>query len=402
MVLLLFVAWFSAMSTWFALTNPIYAAPDEPEHTAYVWTISTKRSLPDQYNPLSRTPQGHHHPLYYVAASVALRAMGLRLPYSNQRNGWAMSGGDRTGIMALRLMNVGVGAATIFLLGFLAWRFLGIERWWIAPAGAAMLPQFQFICASVSNEPVAALAGVAVLGVALSLSQRGSFGSGLMGGAIFGIALLAKKSLLALAPMLLVAAFLSERRAEESRRPFLGALSGVLIGATLTFGWWVTRNVLLYRELLGSRMEAQTLRDLVEQKALLDPYFLTDFPLMTGRSFIAHFGWMDVPVSRLIIALYGVVLIGLLLASLTDLRRSGIAWLGILGMVAGLISYNLTFTQPQGRLLFPALGAIGMAMAIGAERWAQVRGSGTLAYPLVGALAAANVAAVQINLQAYP
>jgi hypothetical protein len=106
------------------------------------------------------------------------------------------------------------------------------------------------------------------------------------------------------------------------------------------------------------------------KRGLSDPYFLTSFPKMTAVSFVAHFGWMSVPIwmpAALLAA--GLLLLGVA-SSCTAFRgnnRLVLAFLGtaVLGNVAGHVFYNLSFTQPQGRYMFPTIAAIALLCAYG-------------------------------------
>jgi 4-amino-4-deoxy-L-arabinose transferase-like glycosyltransferase len=89
-------------------------------------------------------------------------------------------------------------------------------------------------------------------------------------------------------------------------------------------------------------------------------------------SFIGYFGQMSLPLPDLIYALYGTVLgvaaIGLFL-QLSEKAFRDLKVLVACGFVAsalaGVIYYNLTFAQPQGRLLFPALSPVACLVTIG-------------------------------------
>jgi hypothetical protein len=80
-------------------------------------------------------------------------------------------------------------------------------------------------------------------------------------------------------------------------------------------------------------------------------------------------------------------MVGLSVAALDAWRRPGCAELvkrrdllvivvGALALVvAGIVSYNLTFIQPQGRYLFPALVPIALLLALGWWRLADLLAS---------------------------
>src|ERR1017187_5354151 len=57
---------------------------------------------------------------------------------------------------------------------------------------------------------------------------------------------------------------------------------------------WLIHNQLRYGDALASKAIATVLPLLVERKGITDVYFMKAFPITTGRSFIAVFGWMNV------------------------------------------------------------------------------------------------------------
>jgi hypothetical protein len=60
----------------FTVLLPPLEAPDEPAHLAYANFIAARGELPNQYDPERAVyGQGHQAPLYYVVASVLVRAV---------------------------------------------------------------------------------------------------------------------------------------------------------------------------------------------------------------------------------------------------------------------------------------------------------------------------------------
>ncbi len=103
------------------------------------------------------------------------------------------------------------------------------------------------------------------------------------------------------------------------------------------------------------------------------------------------FGWVNMPLApQLLWLLDGILLIGFAGAILWLFRRGRGLLPGQQTALALLISaigavlvafwyFNLTAVQPQGRLLFTALPAIGLGVALGWLHWAaRYRGAATL------------------------
>lgn len=371
-MLALFVALYAAFAGAYAFHNPPFESPDEPGHVAFANRLAAERALPNQLDPREWTAQGHHHPLYYVLAAGAMVAMGGPVDFTLSPNPDGRPDRarfdharpifpierDRSVFLLLRLLGVAFGGATVLAVGLAARRFTG-EAWWVAPGVVALLPQFQFIGAAVSNDAPAAFTAALAIGAGLGALRAGR---GVWLGVALALAAWTKKSCLALWPALLLVIPWRDR---EVRARFLagGALALAL------FSPWIVRNSSLYGEPLGNAMEATTMPELVEPKPFFSRLLLVDIPVTTARSFVAHLGWMNVATSRVPIAGVLGTLAVLALASLWSRSRRDVAmlWACVALMIAGLLFYNLTFTQPQGRLLFPALGAIGLLCALGAD-----------------------------------
>jgi hypothetical protein len=152
--------------------------------------------------------------------------------------------------------------------------------------------------------------------------------------------------------------------------------------ALLIAGWWYVRNALLYGDPLAIALQQEMGRPILYPRSLTDPYFVTDFPLVTFLSFFAVFGWLSLYVWRPVYLFYGLVvayaLAGLVYLWLRPLpalpidppaRRALALSAGFIALLyAGLMHYNLSFSQPQGRLLFPALGAVALLVVLGWQR----------------------------------
>ncbi|MCW5939045.1 MAG: hypothetical protein KF884_04105 [Fimbriimonadaceae bacterium] len=363
----------------YALLNPPFESPDETGHVAYASFVAETGRWPDQrgFPSDGGVEMGHHHPLPYFAMALVVRASGTdrivpRLVdapnpvpwrFRHPETGFANPESARA-FYALRLLGCLLAGATVWFTGLAARYALRGPTALLPPLLVATLPQFAFVCGSVSNDPWAAAAGAATLWGATRLLARGDPKKGALAA---GVAVWCKKSGLALAPSLLIAGLL--RGGSGRRRGLLAFLGAMVLALPI-----LVRNQALYGDPLGSTMEARTYAELVEAKALGSGYFFTSFPYWVARSFFAHFGWMSVSVSlRLILPLAATWAAGLVALGPAfkrpRLRRQVWLHLATFSMVlAGLVHYNLTFTQPQGRLLFPALAALAVLAGVGLGR----------------------------------
>ncbi|MBX3118586.1 MAG: glycosyltransferase family 39 protein [Fimbriimonadaceae bacterium] len=397
----LIVLWAFGFSLVFALTNPIFEAPDEPAHLDYVNYVSQHWTMPYQLSDGPRIGQGHHHPLYYFLTAPFLAAVesGQPIDYQivphrlsedrddvprfSQRFTYLMQSSDKTAFYLLRVLNAIFVALAALYAALAARLVIGKPYALFAGLFVASLPQFQFIGGSISNDALTACLGCVSL---YALLRAGLFEQNLKGwawaGFWVGMAVLAKKSNLVIVPAALLWVMLAPVQDAASVRSlrlrFAGVFAGVLL---LTCGWLFVRNIVTYNDVLGTRMEARTMPELVQPKTLADPYFRGYFERITARTFFGHFGWMNVTVSLAYIIPLALLLFGGLLASwkgLKELGQKSVWWFAtawVVLTIGGLFYYNLTFTQPQGRLLFPALAPLSLLFGAGMAKILERIGS---------------------------
>lgn len=235
-------------------------------------------------------------------------------------------------------------------------------------------------------------------------------------GILFGLALLTKQSALLFGPLLLWASWRS-----ASGQPWLVLRNTLAWGlsALLVSGWWFLRNRQLYGDLFGI--------DLFSAEFAGQPFAWNQPTAWPGAltqlfsSFWARFGWMSLRPPDWILWIYaalcGLALIGWMLqlgrgirataqshaergredamASHPRILASGNAlWVGPLILIAMALAWTLSFALTtglvawQGRMLFPAIGAIGVVLAggmgeLGAQRAAPLLRYGALTLALL-------------------
>jgi len=373
-------------SATYALSNPVYESPDEPGHLEFVNRIASGKSLPNQYDPHQFLAEGHQTPLYYVSAGLLLRATGGPIsvslpvsntnppaPYFNHGPNPFKSSRDKAFFYGLRLVGSLLVGLTVLQVGRAARLILPVGHVWLcAPLLVAALPQFAFIGSNISNDGLAAFFGACVVyAVALCKSDPAVRKHWILLGVYVGLAFLSKKNAIVLAPSVLV--FLGAWRLYEpsQARPLGRNVLSACAVALLLLLPVLLRNQMLYGELLGNKMETETMPNLVFSQSLHSWHFHYVFPHVVPVSYVAEFGWMSVEVKpffvwRMVwfIGICG----GLSVLALFDRERAAVAifcWAAFLANVAGLVYYNLLFPQAQGRLLFPTLAAVAMLFAIG-------------------------------------
>lgn len=311
-----------------------------------------------------------------------------------------------------------------------------------AAALVALNPQLLFASALVSNDMLLAALGAALLWWSLRpLSPNAlPLGWALGGGVLFGLALLTKQSAVLFGPLLLWASL----RASGGRLGNAATLTLVWVGAALAVaGWWYLRNWQLYGDPLGLtafRAEFSTQpfdwRDPAAWRGALSQLF---------ASFWARFGWLSLRPPAWAIwpyaALTMLATLGWLRGGLTQFiiynSTSSVArqsipiapvsipqkksvkrisfsrheptsggWIGPLLLVAMAGAWTLSFALVaglvawQGRMLFPALAAIGVLLAAGLWHGGGTKQAREGGQPL-GAWLAASLALMLLALAVY-
>lgn len=405
----------------YAVRTPPWQAPDEPAHYNYVRIVAETTAFPvlepgdydqaylEQLKSEKFPPElpidsiryeAHQPPLYYLLAApfyLAARAAGLNPA------------------LVLRFLNV----LLALVVTLLAYRVLGRVfpgRSLLALAGAgfiATVPMHLAMSAAVNNDLLAELVLAALLLVCVrrvqgALSSRRFL---LLGGILYGAALLTKTTIYSSA-VLLILAELGHRQIGAARahasvaagatlRPRRGALARAarllapLFALALALsGLWFARNLLTYglADPFGwARHDAvvvgqPTTAEAIASDGLRNVVF--DFVAISFKSFWAQFGWMGVLVNdRIYVLLGALTAVAGLGAGLWLLRpwRSRAqrspeqrwSWLilsALLALVAAAhVYYNLKFVQPQGRYLFPALIPLSAFWVAGLDELSNAR-----------------------------
>ncbi len=477
----LILVYFLTFATVVAFVQPVFEAPDENAHVAYINFLAEHGELPNQYDPDRAVPwEGHQPPLYYALAAVPVRLFKHdhrltvclernrkspwvdgqfvdRPVYDHRSRGVFPSRADRVLFYSLRLFSVVLGAANLLLIFGLA-ALVFDDRWSVWPAlFVATLPQFGFISGVINNDNLASLAGTATAYLLFRIAGRpGGLKNYLGLGIALGLGILTKKTLLFLVPgAVVLVTYLAWTDRSRCRRIIGAAALAGLIAALLS-GWWFWRNHRLYGEWLGSQMERETMPLIVREKSLRDEFFtgrvvrdlvgtltgtvtatpsgprpatygpwglgvgvavvlagglLAYLAVRSARNRGGAFAWWVVGAAGVLASLYPVEPAGLLFGRFFEglfatfvgvfgyvqielpypfyrlygwialVAAVGLAWNlvrmrgGDIRIVTGLIlfaagyagvaHYNLTYTNTQGRWLFPAVGVVGVLAAVG-------------------------------------
>jgi hypothetical protein len=395
---------FFVLGGLYNISQPLFEAPDEMAHFRYASWLATGHGLPDIITDLQAI--GHEvgqPPLYYAMLAVVIagidtddleqiappnpywhRGAGINAHYHTPAERFPYRN-TALAVHLARFASTLVASLTIMSAYGLA-RIAAPKQAALAAALVAFNPQFIAISSSVSNDTlVSALSGVALLLLAWQLAPpRAPWWQYILLGAIWGLAIVTKLSGLALGAIIVIGLLCAAWR-HRSWRPFVRGLSGVLVGAAITAGWWFVRNWMLYgdplawEELLGAN------RSLLRPTLLSWPDTL-HYATYLQRSYWAMFGYgISAPTAfyQIVNVLAFVALIGVVVWFVRTGRRQltrqptltvllAAAW-SLIVFVSLLRWMRLVTASNQGRLLFPAISGVAVLLALGSATFTRRR-----------------------------
>lgn len=387
----------------YAVRTPHWQAPDEPAHFNYVRDLAEKGAFPvlqpgdydgaylERIKAAKFPPElsidsiryeAHQPPLYYVAAApVYLAARVLNVDAA----------------LALRLLNVAL-ALVLLLIAFRILRFVFPANPLLRLVGVgiiATVPMHIAMSAAINNDALAEVVVATILLIAVlrlngRMERKRFF---ILGGMVYGLALLTKTTIYSSAVLLIAAEigyqqiFSARQGASAARLATLRPRKRAVLASGKTLlplfaislalaGLWFVRNALVYGpgDLFGwARHDLvvagqMTTAQWIAENGLRNT--LADLAAISFKSFWAQFGWMGVLVNDRIYTFLFILSAAASLGALFMLVRlwrerrtmpseTRWTWL-VLGLLlvfvfAADVYYNLKFFQPQGRYLFYAL-----------------------------------------------
>jgi 4-amino-4-deoxy-L-arabinose transferase-like glycosyltransferase len=398
---------FIALGLAYSIVNPLHEATDELRHYRYVRYLVVNRALPVQ-GETGCSEQGHHPPLFYVLGALATAWIDTGRPicyappenpfwayrywevgrdnknqYIHGPDEWFPWRGEALAAHIVRALNVLIGAAVVWLTWAIG-RAIWPERPYLALGSAAFVafnPMFLFMSGAINNDVMAALSGAAVTFACVRLGRDNAGLSarwGVILGVLYGVALLSKFNLAAVAALIAVTVTLVAWREKQWRRWW--RVGGLVVALTLLIaGWWFVRNQMLYgeptgfervTELWGARNPAESFGTAVSEL----PYAWTS---LWGR-----FGYGQIPLPQPVYdGLWALTLfasaglpIPLLRRQQEEARAVAVPLLLLLLNVAlffaVLFNYLLVSPAgPMGRFFFPALPSLALLIFYGLSRW---------------------------------
>ncbi len=408
---------FVALAAIYSIVTPIFEAGDELWHYPFVQHLATGHALPVQ-DPNVKTlweQEGGQPPLYYALGALTTFWIDTRdLPDRLWRNPEAKIGiplvfGNKNMVVhtsvedfpwhntalavhLIRFLSILFSAFTILFTYLLVLEIKPDDKTLatLAAALVAFNPMFLFISASVNNDNLAIMLATLSLLLLAHLVTRGATTRQFVAfGVVLGLAALSKVSDLGL---LVVAAVVfsyllwrawkmrvgegETRSTPASPHPHtptlpLGVVTGSLLCAAIVVaiaGWWYVRNWQLYNDpfafnvwvaIAGGRPAPATLAGLVNE---FQGFRISYWGNFGGVNIIAP-DWVYVLLDAFtVVAVIG-LLIGVARRALPRLLALPAAWLALILIL--LVRWTLLTLASQGRLIFPAISAVAILMALG-------------------------------------
>lgn len=385
----------------YALSTPPLEASDEYKHFPFVQYVQQNWRLPElePEEPGLWLQEGAQPPLYYgLMALLILPVDTTDLTAVHQSNPHAFVGnpnqignknliihqpnqeafpwqGTVLAIYLIRLASIGLGVGTIWIVFRLGTLLFDERTGLLAAALTAFNPMFLFVSAAVNNDSLAIFLGHLGLFLLVQLwlstpEPRKAWRPYFILGVVLGLGLLTK---LSLGGLLGLAGLALAWKAWQEKRWTTFFVGGPLIlgPALLIAAPWLWRNWQLYGDLTGLNVFIEV------QGTRLNPITWSDWVAEFGtfyRSFWGLFGGVNVAMPEIVYLffnLFAVVGTAAFLYFLWKQRdvffQKGLwllaAWPGVLFLL--LVRWNIISPAFQGRLIFPALGAVNLLWVVG-------------------------------------
>ena len=410
----LIVIVFLVLGAVYSVTVPLWETPDEIHHLFFVKHLADGKGLPVQSEETRGLweQEGSQPPLYYVLGAVLTfwidtsdaESLLWKNPLGNkgtpaslgnknvfihtEREAWPWHG-TALAMHLLRGLSLLMGAGTVITVYALARQALPDEHWLAVAAMAtcAFIPQFLFISTAVNNDNAATLLCTLALWQLIHLLrptfqpsslptfQPSSLSTPQLAtlGITLGLATLSKLSGLALLALAgVVLAWIAWRR--RSLTWFIRAAAIVFGLAAAIAGWWYIRNWRLYGDFTGLRAMFEVVGQRRAPSNLR--YRWGEFRGLRW-SFWALFGWFSIllptPVYYVLDGVTLLSLTGLIIWLARDRERRkhqiltplAVLSLWLLITFVSLVRWTSLTPGAQGRLLFPAIGAVVILLVRG-------------------------------------
>ncbi|MEO5952357.1 MAG: glycosyltransferase family 39 protein [Chloroflexia bacterium] len=395
------IAAYLLLTTLYNFAIPAGEAPDEPEHARYTRIILETGQFPTiPLNSARYAYEAEQPPLYYILSAGWIAALwpntrifpdlpanpdfdfSKETPYNVYLHTYPAQ--DDVPAHLLRLLSTLIGLVTLLLIWITA-----REAWpdplpdtdqpspnshaaLIALGFAALLPGFTFTSATITNDSIAAALGAAITYLCIRIIRRGiTLPLAIGAGAVLGLGLMSKWSIVVFAPLLVIACLLASKQSWRTRITNI-----IVIGATsIAVGIWpFLSNFLEYGDPTASAARMAAKHELASPLANM-PFFWLDRGYIAGLldSLWGVFGLRNMSLPGLAYIPYYLLFLAGIGAALYSLRKSNSAHrkiililsLALIFIYAGVAYQNTQFWAIQGRLLLPGFCALALLIGTG-------------------------------------
>ena len=381
-LILIFVLYF-LLAVAYSLLMPIWEAPDEPAHYHLAWHLAHY----DEYASREINYEAHQPRAFYYLGSSIIRALDAVDPeltryvrpteykYNIRKPERRFEWTDENyrfvwGVYLLRWVNILFGGIALWL-NWKTFKLIAPLQLSLCLAGlafAALTPQYLHIMSSVNNDALGTLAGALLFYAAIRFFQESSNTLGLpLFVAALLLPLLTKLTVLPVSAAVLLTIVLKWFFGFTQKRWLLYAVLLILAGAGIFY--------LLFPEAVLSAFNEIQWRLFSLRKNALTEKYIKAVSSQIIWTYWGKVGWLAVGLPRWIIQLLtGLSVIGMILHiySLIRLRIRGaqlglwlVVWLVAVFTLLAVFRNGLTTFATQGRLLFPAIGALSLLMVAG-------------------------------------
>ena len=384
--LILILALYFLLAAAYSLLMPIWEAPDEPAHYHLSWHLAHY----DEYPSEEVNYESHQPRAFYYLGSWILSALdkvdpewtryarpkeyvyNIRKPERRfewtDENYWFVPG-----VYILRWVNIIFGGIALWL-NWKTFRLLAPTKPALclaALAFAALTPQYLHIASSVNNDMVGALAGALLFYLGIRLLIRPTIPLGLLSILLaIVLPLITKLTVLPVSAAILILITLKWLFSFPQKHWLLYSGIFLLLGAGLMY--------LLFPQTIQSAFHEIEWRLFSLRDNALTEEYIKKVSSQILWTYWGKVGWLAIGLPLWAIQfLTGFGLIGMALSAfklirlrpgpLRPLQRSlwFVVWLVAIFTVLAVFRNGLTTFATQGRLLFPAIGALSLLMVAG-------------------------------------
>jgi hypothetical protein len=265
--LLIVLFGFVTLASIVAFKTPAWEAPDEPGHIQNIETLVSGhwygfnpgcRPNPEETILSCSGDEAHQAPLYYLLLAGWQTVVGQHAQPppvhslvfgrdDGSHTEFFVHHPDRALVLWLRIADIAMGAATV-IMTFLAARLVARDVWTpvVAAAVLAFLPRFVFLSASVTNDNLVILLGAVLTYCALRYTKDVSTRWMIVTGAVFGLLVTTKLSVLPLALLMPLLALFG-----PSWRRRFSLLAWGTVSALSVCSWYLIQNWVRYGDPLA-------------------------------------------------------------------------------------------------------------------------------------------------------